>query len=98
MGKENKKWVAVYLRTSTKNQNSTFELQKTQCEKYIKNKYSDFNIQIYNDMDSNREQLNKMISDIQLNKVEAVIVNSFERLSRNAEELLELNQIMEDHK
>lgn len=42
MGKENKKWVAVYLRTSTKNQNSTFELQKTQCEKYIKNKYSDF--------------------------------------------------------
>lgn len=98
MGKENKKWVAVYLRTSTKNQNSTFELQKTHCEKYIKNKYSDFNIQIYNDMDSNREQLNKMISDIQLNKVETVIVNSFERLSRNAEELLELNQIIEDHK
>lgn len=98
MCKGNKKWVAVYLRTSVKNTNSTFELQEAQCRNYIKNKYSDFNIQIYKDENSDRERLNEMMSDVQLDKVVAVIVNSLDRLSRNVEELLELNQIMEDHK
>lgn len=98
MCKGNKKWVAVYLRSYVKNTNSTFELQEAQCRNYIKNKYSDFNIQIYKDENSDWERLNEMMSDVQLDKVEAVIVNSLDRLSRNVEELLELNQIMEDHK
>lgn len=63
MCKGNKKWVAVYLGTSVKNTNSTFELQETLCRSYVVDNYPEFDVRIYKDAASgtNQEQLDKMM-------------------------------------
>lgn len=80
---------AIYIRVSHEEQvqgHSLFQ-QQSQCERFAINKGLK-NIRVYSDegktaTNMNRKELKKLIKDIECNKVDTLIVNELDRLSRN---------------
>lgn len=95
------KIIALYSRVSTSNQNSGLESQERSLEHYcssnnIQNfkKFSDKNV---SGAKSSRPELDKLMSEVQMNNVSKVVVYSFSRFARSTRHLLDALEFFKAH-
>lgn len=94
---------AIYPRKSKKNDASqSMEQQIFDCEQYIKSKYSDYEITVY-DKDyaltghstKKRKDFQRMMRDVKDHKLDAVVVMRYDRIARNTRDFCNLYYEME---
>ena len=93
--------IAIYARQSLDKKDSvSIEAQIDECKKFCD---SSKTIEVYEDKgfsgkNTNRPQLQKLIADIKLGKIEKVFVYKLDRISRNLVDFYNLKQVMDDNK
>lgn len=93
------KQIAIYARQSVdKKESLSIEGQIEQCEHLLNGKTAE----IYKDKgfsgkNTDRPDLKRLISDIELNKISKIIVYKLDRISRNITDFYKLYEIMEKH-
>ena len=96
-----KKKIAIYARQSIDKKDSvSIETQIEECKKFCE---ASKTIEVYEDKgfsgkNTNRPQLQKLITDIKLGKIEKVFVYKLDRISRNLVDFYNLKQVMDENK
>lgn len=104
MNKETKRYVAMYLRVSTKDQFENgygIDDQESQCRKYINLYYPDECIKVYKEegksaKDLNRPKMQEMLYELTTGKIKVIVAFKLDRLTRNVSDTYQLiSKVME---
>lgn len=104
MNKEIKRYVAMYLRVSTKDQFENgygIDDQEIQCRKYINLYYPDENIKVYREegksaKDLNRPKMQEMLDELMEGNIKVIVAFKLDRLTRNVSDTYQLiSKVME---
>lgn len=104
MNKETKRYVAMYLRVSTKDQFENgygIDDQESQCRKYINLYYPDECIKVYKEegksaKDLNRPKMQEMLHELTAGKIKVIVAFKLDRLTRNVSDTYQLiSKVME---
>lgn len=96
------KKVALYIRTSTDKQQTGLEAQKRALEDYCRlNDLRDYVVYSDSGISGTKEKrpaLNKLMKDVEDDKISAVVVYSFSRFARSVSHLMQAMEIFRDLK